>query len=147
MGGRLGSMVAVVLLGGGMVYLAEEGVGAPSADELSGVAVQGAAEKQELPDGVTEEMVALGEEVYADAGLCVTCHGPDGEGTPVGPPVNDQDWTHIDGSFESLVQIIDEGVEQPEDYAGAMLPRGGSGISDEEVEAVAAYVWVMSQGG
>ncbi len=100
---------------------------------------------QELPEGVTPEMVAEGELIYGDQGMCLTCHGAQGEGTPVGPNLTDGEWIQIDGSYESLVDIIESGVMEPAEYAGAMLPRGGGDISDDEVRAVAAYVWSMSR--
>ncbi len=132
----------VALLVTGVVHVSGEWPGVASAEAAPYPTAQG----QELPEGVTPEMIEAGAAVYADAGLCMTCHGAEGAGTPIGPPLNDTDWVHIDGSFESLVQVIDEGVMEPVDAPTPMLPRGGSGISDEDVEAVAAYVWSLSRG-
>lgn len=102
---------------------------------------------QELPSGVTPAMVEEGEEIFNGAGICLTCHGEEGAGTPIGPALADGEWIHIDGSYGSIVELVKEGVEVPVEYPTPMLPRGGSQISDEQVEAVSAYVWLLSRGG
>jgi hypothetical protein len=38
------------------------------------------------------------------------------------------------------------GVTQPVEHPGIMLPRGGTNISDDDVRAVSAYVWTLSRG-
>jgi mono/diheme cytochrome c family protein len=98
-----------------------------------------------LPGGVTEDMVAQGETLYGSTGNCHACHGPNGVGSPIGPGLNDQDWIHIDGSFEDLVRIIANGVPQPARYPAAMPARGGGPITDEQVRQIAAYVYVISR--
>jgi mono/diheme cytochrome c family protein len=99
----------------------------------------------ELPEGVTAEMVAAGEQVYAGAGNCFACHAADGSGTPLAPGINDSQWLHIDGSFDELVAIIDVGVPVPAQYPAAMPPRGGAQLTDEQVRQVAAYVYTISR--
>jgi mono/diheme cytochrome c family protein len=98
-----------------------------------------------LPDGVTEDMVAQGETLYGSSGNCFTCHAPTGVGTPLAPGLTDQDWIHIDGSFEDLVRIIADGVPQPARYPAAMPARGGGPLTDEQVRQIAAYVYVLSR--
>lgn len=105
-----------------------------------------AAQEQELPEGVTPEMVEEGEQIFAGDGLCATCHGTDGTGTPMGPDLTDDEWFHIEGSYEEIVQLVIDGVQQPEQFPTPMVPRGGSDISDEQVRAVSAYVWTLAQG-
>lgn len=104
---------------------------------------------QELPEGVTPEMVAAGEEIFGGAGFCYTCHGADGEGVPqLGADLTDDEWTHGDGSYQEIVQRIREGVSAEASTVGVpMPPRGGGRLSDEQVRALAAYVWVLSRGG
>src|SRR5690606_39010794 len=52
----------------------------------------------ELPPGVTQDMVAQGQQIFGGAGLCFTCHGPDGTGMPnLGPNLTDGQWLNIDG--------------------------------------------------
>jgi cytochrome c oxidase cbb3-type subunit 3 len=113
--------------------------------ETGGMQEQGV----ELPEGVTEEMISEGKEVYAGAGLCYVCHGAEGNGMPgLGANLNDGDWTHSDGSFEGIVETVMNGVESSKSTSGTAMPaKGGSGITDEQVKAVSAYVYKLSQGG
>jgi mono/diheme cytochrome c family protein len=99
----------------------------------------------QLPEGVTEEMVAQGETLYGSTGNCFTCHAPNAVGTPLAPGINDTNWIHIDGSFEELVRIINDGVPQPAQYPAAMPARGGAALSEEQVRQIAAYVYSISR--
>jgi mono/diheme cytochrome c family protein len=97
-----------------------------------------------LPDGVTQAMVDKGNEIYHKGGLCYACHGQDGKGL-VGPNLTDDVWLHSKGSFQELVDQITKGVTKEESKSGIPMPaKGGSTISDDEVKAVAAYVWRLS---
>jgi mono/diheme cytochrome c family protein len=118
---------------------------APEAEADAGMA-EDAAMPQELPEGVTPEMVAEGKQIFSGAGICMSCHGPNGEGIPnLGANLTDDEWLHIDGSYESIVQNILNGVSAQESSSGVpMPPKGGTAITDEQVRAVAAYVWTLS---
>lgn len=97
-----------------------------------------------VPEGVTAARVTEGAKLFKGAGLCTACHGPEGKGG-VGPDLTDTLWLHSDGAFDDIVRQITEGVPQGKAKSGIMMPpRGGSGISDEQVRAVAAYVWRLS---
>ena len=102
---------------------------------------------QELPEGVTPAMVEEGKGIYNGAGICMSCHGPTGEGIPnLGANLTDDEWLHIDGSYESIVQNILEGVTAQQSSSGVPMPaKGGTAITDDQVNAVAAYVWTLSQ--
>lgn len=103
---------------------------------------------QDLPEGVTQAMVDQGKTIYASAGLCAACHGPEAKGL-VGPDLTDSDWFAGSGEFQELVDQITKGVgpDEAKNTMGAIMPpRGGSGITDEQVKAVAAYVWTLSHG-
>lgn len=102
---------------------------------------------QELPRGVTREMIEEGRQIFAGPGLCSVCHGPRGRGGAIGPDLSDDEWLHGDGSYEFLVDRITKGVPKPLNAAATMPPRGGSQITDEQVRAVAAYVWSLRLGG
>lgn len=105
----------------------------------------GAAPADTLPPGVTEAMVQRGKTVFTGAGLCHACHGPDGKGS-VGPSLADTVWIHNRGEFEAIVQVIQRGVPAAESKSHIVMPpRGGSSIKDEDVRAVAAYVWSLSR--
>jgi len=98
-----------------------------------------------LPPGVTAAMVAKGKKIFGGAGLCLACHGPKGEGA-LGPNLTDTTWLHHDGSFSALVKQITEGIDEKVSKTGQVMPpRGGSSLNDEDVKAVAAYVWTLSR--
>ena len=105
-------------------------------------------QEAELPEGVTKEMIEQGREVFGGAGLCYACHGADGSGMPnLGADLTTGEWLHSDGSFEGIAAIIAEGVPADKSSVGTpMPPKGGSGITDEQVKAVAAYVLVLAAG-
>jgi len=101
-----------------------------------------------LPPGVTTAMVEEGRVLYMGDGLCASCHGDMAEGSSMGPDLRGASWIHIDGSFDSLVQVITDGVMQPRNSAIPMLPMGGGDITTAaQVRAVAAYIWTLSRGG
>ena len=105
-----------------------------------------AVQAQSLPDGVTDAMVREGEQVFAGVGICTACHGPDATGI-IGPDLTDAEWLIGDGEYEQLVAQILEGVtaaEATNPMRAIMPPKGGAGITDAQVRAVAAYVWTLS---
>src|SRR5690606_2299157 len=92
---------------------------------VAGIGPAGAAETPTLaadlaPTGVTQEMVEEGQQLYGT--VCGACHGPAGTGTGAGPALNDQDWIHINGEYEQIVNIIQAGVANPVEFAAAMPP-------------------------
>ena len=119
---------------------------APATEQMAEAEEQG---EMQLPEGVTPEMVSQGKEIFAGAGLCHVCHGPEGKGMPgLGANLTDDEWLHSDGSYQGIVNTIMNGVDASESSTGtAMPPKGGSGISDDQVKAVAAYVYTLSRGG
>ncbi len=141
---KMGNMKSIALMA--VVAFGVAAWAGESAHESSAMA--GADKKQqELPEGVTQAMIEEGKEIYSGAGICASCHGPDGEGVPnLGNNLTDDEWLHIDGSYESIVQNILNGVTAEESNSGAAMPvNGGTDISDEQVRAVAAYVWTLSK--
>lgn len=100
-----------------------------------------AAQTGELPEGVTPEMVAAGKQIFEGEGLCYTCHGQDATGTALAPDLTDDTWLNISGrNYDEIVQLVQTGVPQPVEAPAPMPPRGGSSITDEQVNEVAAYV-------
>jgi mono/diheme cytochrome c family protein len=62
--------------------------------------------------------------------------------TGLGPALGDVQWLHSDGSYDAIVAQIMKGVTAGESTTGvAMPPKGGSAITDDQVKAVAAYVY------
>ncbi|MEQ9569215.1 MAG: cytochrome c [Longimicrobiales bacterium] len=108
-----------------------------------------AVSQEALPDGVSETTINQGRAIFTGAGICFACHGTDGSGVPgAGPNLTDDEWWNIDFDFEELVRVIRQGVAADQSRTGAyMPPKGGSQITDEQVAAVAAYVWSLSRAG
>jgi len=104
-------------------------------------------DKLTLPEGVTTAMVEDGKSIFSGRGICATCHGRDATGMPnLGSDLTDEEWIHSDGSYEGIVQTIMDGVAANASTVGMpMLPKGGAAISDDQVKAVAAYVWTLSK--
>jgi mono/diheme cytochrome c family protein len=100
-----------------------------------------------LPSGVTSAMVSAGRPLYTGAGQCSTCHGDDGRGTIIGPNLTDREWLNIDGSYNAIVGVINSGVPNPKQHTQPMPARGGGNLSDDQVRAVAAYVYTLSPRG
>lgn len=99
-----------------------------------------------LPAGVTQEMVDQGQQSFGT--VCSACHGANGTGTPAGPALNDNEWLNVTGQYPEIVTVINTGVPNPKQFPGAMPPKGGGNFTDEQVRAIAAYVYALShQGG
>lgn len=97
----------------------------------------------QLPAGVTQAMVTQGKQTFDSS--CFACHGQAGAGGPLAPALNDGQWLNIDGGYESIVRVINDGVPQPKQYPAPMPPKGGAPLTDEQVRAVAAYVYTISR--
>jgi glucose/arabinose dehydrogenase/mono/diheme cytochrome c family protein len=107
----------------------------------------GAATSASLPAGMTRQMLALGNRIYrgqVGGATCMTCHGETGKGSPLGPDLTVSKWLWSDGSYTGIAQIIRKGVMQPKQYRSAMPPSGGAQLTDDQVKALAAYVWSLS---
>lgn len=90
---------------------------------------------------------SLGKAIFTGKGLCATCHGPAGKGTPLAPDLTDSVWLHADGSLASIKKVILEGVAAPKEHPTPMPAKGGAQLTDAEVDAVARYVQSLSSGG
>lgn len=100
-----------------------------------------------LPEGATPQMVALGEKIYrgqVGGAACTGCHGLNGQGAPLGPPLNANKWVWSDGSLSGIAKTITEGVSQPKNYRSTMPAMGGAQLTHDQVMALAAYVWTLS---
>lgn len=132
----------------GLIFAACGGGESDTADDMPAAAPPAAqaapAAAGQLPEGVTQAMVDEGRTLFNGAATCFACHGMDGAGSPLGPAMNDDEWIHIDGSYGSIVEQIKTGTDQPQQFPGVMLPRAGTNITDEQVNAVAAYVYSLS---
>jgi cbb3-type cytochrome c oxidase subunit III len=106
--------------------------------------VPAAVAQTELPSGVTQDMIAEGETIFKGPGICFTCHGQDAKGLPgLGADLTDSEWIHNDGSYDEIVETIMSGVTSS--TGAVMPPKGGPPLTDDQVKAVAAYVWSLSK--
>ena len=111
---------------------------------LAGPGQLAAQEKAAAPAGVTPSAIAKGDSIFHKSGLCYACHGSNAQGA-VGPNLTDAEWLHSDGSYDAIVKTVTSGVPAEKAKKGVpMPPKGGSSISDEDVKAVAAYVYSLS---
>jgi mono/diheme cytochrome c family protein len=93
---------------------------------------------------VTPDLIAQGDKIFHGSGNCYACHGTKAEGL-VGPNLTDAEWIHSKGTLEDIAAQVTHGVTKEESKSGIpMPPRGGSTISDDDVKAVAAYVYSLS---
>lgn len=114
----------------------------------------------ELPDAVKEfmerdqlrrwsQMLEEGKKLY-DEGSCMRCHGDQGQGTPRAPDLTDTEWVQSDGSLQGIRETIFWGVRR-KDFADPtrrfeMNPGGGMDLEWTDYDALAAYVWSLSNG-
>jgi mono/diheme cytochrome c family protein len=98
-------------------------------------------------DDITDERLEEGARLYNGPGVCMGCHGQDARGVPgLGADLTDAEWLHSDGTFGGILETILGGVTGANSSTGVpMPPRGGSRLTDEQLRAVAAYVWSLSQ--
>jgi mono/diheme cytochrome c family protein len=138
------AVAALTLAGCGGGGETEEQAAPPAASpETQAPATAPAAQ---LPEGVTAAMVEEGRTLFAGAGLCFTCHGPNGVGVPqLGPNLADAEWLHSDGSFEAIVNQINTGVTAAQSKSGTLMPAKGGAVTltDAQVRAIAGYVYSL----
>jgi mono/diheme cytochrome c family protein len=95
----------------------------------------------------TPQQVALGDSIFhglAAGGTCSACHGQDAKGTAVAPDLTDGAWINGDGSYQFIVTTVTNGVPTPKQHPAPMPPKGGAALSDDQVKAVAAFVYSLS---
>lgn len=119
----------------------------------TGANPRSSAAQRGLPNGVTALMVAQGDSIF-HARSCRGCHGADAKGGQNGPNLTTGQFMHVNGSYDDFVRIITDGIprDQIKDPAHTrpMPARGGSRpapLTDEQVRAVAAYVYSLNHQG
>jgi mono/diheme cytochrome c family protein len=91
----------------------------------------------------------MGDSIF-HAGACQRCHGQKGVGANNGPSLVAGPWLHHTGKYEEIVGTITNGIPATEikeaSHRFPMRPRGGPmNLDDDQVKAVAAYVWSISR--
>jgi mono/diheme cytochrome c family protein len=97
-----------------------------------------------LPPGATFEQARLGHRLFT---VCTVCHGPDAEGTQLGPSFADGEWIHVEADAQQIARVIRDGVSQPRQYPVPMPPQGGGDFDDEELHALAVYILLVANRG
>jgi len=90
-------------------------------------------------------MVQEGRDLFNGGGICFTCHTVEATGGPLAPDLTDDVWINVDGEYSSIVELVKTGVPQPIEHLGSMLPRAGMPLTDEQVNAVSAYAYMLSR--
>jgi mono/diheme cytochrome c family protein len=113
---------------------------APGADAGTPPAAGGA-----VVAGATPQMIEEGRQIYHGQGICFTCHGQNGAGTPLGPNLADGRWIWLENPRDpevltAMTTLIQTGVAQPREYPAPMPPAGGANLSPDQLRAAAAYV-------
>ncbi|HEY2048785.1 MAG TPA: c-type cytochrome [Caulobacteraceae bacterium] len=99
-----------------------------------------------VPPGATEDQVQAGAHLFQTS-TCNSCHGTDAHGTEQGPDLGSGHWLWSGGDLAGLRGTIAQGVAQPKQYGGPMPPMGGAQLSQQDVDALAAYVWSVGHAG
>ena len=124
-------------------------LGASLTAAVAGATIQAAA-PEPAPAEVTPARILAGSALF-NGRSCAFCHAVAGRGAgPNAPDLSDSTWLHGDGNVEGISRIIFWGVEADEMRAEPrfrfeMNPEGGQNLDQEEIAALAAYVWALSR--
>ena len=92
-------------------------------------------EGMELPAlAANEESLGIGSRIYANN--CAVCHGADARGAPGFPNLADDDWLY-GGEPSQILHSIRQGRR-------GMMPPLGTGLGEQGVAEVAAYVYQLN---
>jgi mono/diheme cytochrome c family protein len=134
---RLGLLVALVTAGATPVF-------AQTTSQTERTPAPPPAAGQSQAATVSPELIAQGDKIFHGPGNCYACHGSNAEGL-IGPNLTDAEWIHSKGTLDDITAQVIHGVAKEESKSGIVMPpRGGSTISDDDVKAVAAYVYSLS---
>ncbi len=94
-------------------------------------------------------LLESGEKLFSE-GSCARCHGDGGSGGRWAPDLADDTWLQSEGDLEGIRDTIFWGVRRG-DFAEPsrrfeMNPGGGMDPEWEDYDALAAYVWSLSNG-
>lgn len=109
-----------------------------------GTTEDGAAAGGETVDAA---LVTQGQEIFTSTGICFTCHGQNAEGvTGLGPNLTDNQWLNIEEpvTVDKIMNLVRTGVPNPVESPAPMPPMGGAQLTDDQIRAVATYVYSLS---
>lgn len=103
---------------------------------------------QSDPPDLSDSTLTRGRGLFLGSANCQECHGPEGTGTDLGPNLTDSVWLHGTGSYESILRLVTHGVTRRESTTDSPMPmRGWAPLNDDQLTAVATYVWSLSRSG
>ena len=85
-------------------------------------------------------MVDAGRKIFHGKGTCFGCHGDKLQGGPVAPALTGPSWRHINGSFDAIIDRMDNGLPA---RSWCHTPAG---IEESQVFLVASYIYAVSHG-
>jgi mono/diheme cytochrome c family protein len=88
-------------------------------------------------------LIEAGKAQFMGAGTCFVCHGPTGEGGPIGPTLAGTEW--VTGPVSNLIRIQLRGLEGPiqikgETYTPPAPMAALAHQTDEQIAAVLTYI-------
>ena len=89
---------------------------------------------------LTPAFIDAGRKLFHGRGTCSVCHGNNLQGGPIAPALTGPTWRHINGSFNAIVNRIDNG------YPGSLMVAHPGRITEAQVVQVAAYIYAVSHG-
>jgi mono/diheme cytochrome c family protein len=117
-------------------------------------------QRAELPDEVKvflerdqvrrwANLIETGGKLFNE-GSCARCHGEGGTSGRNAPDLTDSEWVQSDGGLAGIRETIFWGVRR-KDFADEsrrfqMNPGGGMDIEWADYDALAIYVWTLSNG-
>jgi mono/diheme cytochrome c family protein len=90
-------------------------------------------------------MIAAGKKLFGGKGICFTCHGDNAKGAALAPDLTDDKWLQIQHDYKQIATLIRTGVPHPKEHPTPMPPMGGAQLSDEEICALASYVYSIGK--
>ncbi len=103
-------------------------------------------EKKQKLSSEVEKSFANGKALYSGEAGCFGCHGVDGEGSSIVPPLNKSEW--VTENPQQLIAILLHGYSGPikvrgKEYSGVMVMPGlgaNPRFKDKEIADIATYI-------
>jgi mono/diheme cytochrome c family protein len=99
-----------------------------------------------LPAGLTLDLIREGDSVFHNQGSCFACHGSEGEGLPAAGDAITVSLSYVQPEWRSIDSLVTSGIPDALTRSPIAMPGRGarSNLTDQELAAVAAYVWAIA---
>jgi cytochrome c5 len=100
-----------------------------------------------LPQGMTVDLLRKGDEIFHGKGGCFACHGTEAQGLPAAGDGITAQLNYAQPEWRSMDSLVTLGIPDALTRSPIAMPGRGarSDLTDDEIRAVAAYVWAISQ--